>query len=347
MQLDFIRDPRFAIAPMSEAIMNTPNEYGLLSGLGLFLSKGIAETTVKVDIKNKQLNIIPTSPRGAPAPKDTSDSRSMKVLPTFRHALGASLLADEFQNVRKFGSEGDGAHEVFEERLMEKFEDLAQKHRQTQEYLRWGALKGNVYDADGSTVLYNVYDEMGETQKTVDFHLGQAGDPMQVGTDELLDHIELNANGEVVSGILKICSPGYFTKLMANADFRAAYSQYSNLPGQPNPLRENLRDGFWHKGIWYVRHLGQATFNNADGTKTISKFIPNNEAIAIPLGTRDCFRSYWAPADYIETVNTIGQEMYAKLKVMDFDRGIEIETQSQCLHLNLKPRLTVKCISSN
>lgn len=256
MQLDFIRDPRFGIGPMSEAILNTPNEYGMLSSLGLFSAKGIAETTVKIDIKNKQLNIIPTSPRGAPAPKDSSDSRSMKVLPTFRHALGGSLLADEFQNVRKFG--GDGQHEVFEERLMEKLEDLSQKHRQTQEYLRWGALKGNVYDADGVTVLYNVYDEMGETQKTVDFHLGQAGDPMQAGTDELLDHIELNSNGEPVAGILKICSPGYFTKLMSNADFRAAYAQYSNLPGQPNPLRENLRDGFWHKGIWYVRHLGQA-----------------------------------------------------------------------------------------
>src|SRR5690606_15783187 len=160
MQLDFIKDPRFGVGPLSEAIINFPNEYGLLNQLGLFQGKGISETTVKVDIKNKQLNIIPTSPRGAPVPMDSSDSRSLKAFPTFRHALGGTLLADEFQNVRKFGT--DDELDVFEERLMEKMEDLAAKHRQTQEYLRWGALKGNVYDADGVTVLYNVYTEMGE-----------------------------------------------------------------------------------------------------------------------------------------------------------------------------------------
>jgi len=344
-QLDFIRDPRFSIGPMSDAIMNTPNEYGLLNMMRLFQGRSISETTVKVDIKNKQLNIIPTSPRGAPAVKDSSDSRSMKTFPTFRHALGASLLADEFQNVRKFNS--DGEHEVFEERLMEKLDDLGQKHRQTQEYLKWGALKGDVFDADGLTVLFNVYTEMGETQKSVDFKLGTTtADPMQDGTDALLDHIELNANGEPVTGVLKICSPGYHTKLMKNEDFRKAYANYANMPGQPNPLRENLRDGFWHKGIWYVRHLGQVTFLAGDGTKTTHKFIPDNESIAIPLGTRDVFRSYWAPADYIETVNTLGQEIYAKTKIMDYDRGIEIETQSQCLHFVLKPRLVTRCHSS-
>lgn len=345
MQLDFLKDPRYAVGPVSEAIMNIPNEYGLLNGLGLFTSKGISETTVKVDIKNKQLNVIPTSQRGGNGPKDTGDSRSMKIFPTFNHKLGASLLADEFQNVRKFGT--DAEHEVFDERLMEKLADLQQKHRQTREYLRWGALQGNVYDADGSTVLYNVYDEMGETKVSVDFKLGDvSGDPIQVGTDTLLDSAELNANGEPISEYLKVCSPGYFTKLLQNKDFREAYSQYANLAGQPNPLRENLRAGFYHKGIWYVRHLGRATYVAPDGTKTTTKFIPDNEAIAVPLGTNEVFRTYYAPADYMEAVNTIGQDLYAKLKPMDYDRGVEIETQCQSLDLVLKPRLVFRCHTS-
>lgn len=342
MQLDFIKDPRFGVGPLSEAIINFPNEYGLLNQLGLFQEKGISETTVKVDIKNKQLNIIPTSPRGSPAPRDSSDSRSLKAFPTFRHALSATLLADEFQNVRKFGS--DDELEVFEERLLEKLEDLAAKHRQTQEYLRWGALKGNVYDADGTTVLYNVYQEMGEEQKTVEFDLeADKGDPIQEGTDELLDHMELEAAGEPISGVVMICSPGFWEKLTLNEEFRKAYTYFA---GQPNPLRDNLRNGFFHKGITYLRHIGRATFLGSDGTKTTHMFIPENEAIAVPLGTRQVFRTYYAPADYIETVNTIGQEMYAKPKLMDFDRGIEIETQTQCLNLVLKPRLVVRCTLS-
>lgn len=343
MNLDFIKDPRFGIGPLSEAIINYPNEYGLLNSMGLFSGVSISETTVKIDIKNKQINIIPTTPRGAPAPRDTSDTRSMKVLPTFRHALGFSLLADEFQNVRKFGT--DGESEVFDERLMEKLEDNAAKHRQTREFLRWGALKGNVYDADGTTVLYNVYDEMGETQVSIDFKLGSAlgTDGIQDGTDALLDHLETNSNGEPINGVAKICSPGYWTKLMKNADFKEAFKHFD---GAPNPNRNNLRGGFFFKGVYYFRHNGSATFLAADGTKTTHNFVPANEAIAVPLGTRQVFRTYYAPADYIETVNTLGQEMYAKLKVMDLDKGIEGETQCQALDLVLKPRLVVKCTTS-
>ncbi|MGE8942694.1 major capsid protein [Leptospira interrogans] len=339
MQLDFIKDPRFAVGPMTEAIISFPNEFGLLNQIGLFSDKGISETTVKVDIKNKQLHIIPTSPRGTPAHKSSSDTRGMKAFPTFRHALGDQLLADEFQNVRKFGENDE--LDVFEERLMEKLGDLAAAHRQTKEYLRWGALKGDVYDADGVTVLYNVYDEMDETQKEVEFELEEtSGDPIQVGTDELLDHMELQAAGEPITGVLKICSPGYFTHLMLNEDFRKAYTYFS---GQPNPLRDNLRNGFYHKGVNYLRHLGQATFKAEDGTTTTHKFIPDDEAIAVPLGTRQVFRTFNAPADYIETVNTIGKEMYAKTDIIKMDRGIEIETQSQSLNLVLKPRLVVRC----
>ena len=345
MELDYAKDPRFGVARLSEAIMNFPNLYGLLGQLGLFEGKSISETSVKVDIKNKQINIIPTSPRGSPAPKDTSDSRSEKHFPTFRHALGFSLLADEFQNVRKFGT--DDQTEVIDEKLMEKLDDQQWKHRQTHEYLRWGALKGNVYDADGTTVLYNTYTEMGESQKTVEWDLTDdtdGSDPIQAGTDELLDHLELNANGEPISGVAMFCSPGYFTALMLNKAFREAFKYFD---GQPNPNRDNLRRGFNFKGINYIRHMGSATFVGADGTISTHKFIPDNEAIAVPLGTRQVFRSFWAPADYIETVNTMGQELYAKLKVMDYDRGFEGETQCQSLHRVLKPRLVVKCTIDN
>lgn len=341
MEIDYSQDPRFSVARLSEAIVNYPNLYGLLESLGLFTPKPIAETNVKVDIKNKQINIIPATPRGSPPPRDTSDTRGMKVFPTFRHALGFTLIADEFQNVRKFGAEEQTETEVFEEVLLEKLDDQQWKHRQTHEYLRWGALRGIVYDADGVTPLYNVYDEMGETQKIVEWDLlnDNAVDPIQDGTDETLDHMELNANGEPVSGVAMLCSPGYHSALMKNKAFREAYKYFE---GQPNPHRDNLRRGFHHKGITYYRHLGSATFLAPDGTKLTHKFIPDNEAIGVPLGTRQVFRTYWAPADYNETVNTLGQELYAKIEKMKMDRGYEGETQSQSLHLVLKPRLVTR-----
>lgn len=342
MELDFIRDPRFGVQQVSEAIINLPNRFGLLTGMDLFAEKCIDQTAVMIDVLNRgQINIIASTPRGSPVPKQTGRTQDMRALPTFRHALGDDILADQFQNVRAFGSTDQ--LEVFETRLMEVLDDLNWKHWQTTEYLRWAALRGSVL-MPGGAEMYNVYTLMGEQQKEIEWDLEAAsGDPIQAGTDELLDYLELNAFGEPIEGVVKFCSPGYFTKLLENAEFRKAYTYFLNMQGQPNPLRDNLRNGFFHKGITYLRHIGRASYMNADGTRTTSKFIPDDEAIAVPLGTRQVFRTYYAPADYIETVNTMGQRLYAKTDVMKMNRGIEVETQSQQLNIVLKPRLVVRC----
>lgn len=345
MNLDFIRDPRYGVLSLSETIINFPNRFGTLStmtnpdGTPLWGEEGINQTTVLVDIKNRgQINIIPPSPRGAPVPKQTADSRDLRAFPTFRHALGDDILADSFQNVRALGSTND--LDAFEMRLYERMDDLNIKQWQTTEYLRWAALRGDVLMPGGS-VLYNVYDLTGETQKTVQWDLNATGgDPIQDAADEILDYAQLNAFGEPITGYAVFCSPGFHSALRKNDEFRTAFKYFA---GQINPNRESLRRPFEFKDLWFFRELGRASYMNQDGTRTQSLFIPDNEAIAIPLGTRQTFRTYYAPADYIETVNTIGQRLYAKTDVMKFNRGIEIETISQQLNMVLKPRLVIRC----
>lgn len=344
-------DPRFGVFSLSEAIIKWPAHFGLLSnfeslfGMPLFGEKGIPETVVRVDTKGKDLFIVPSSPRGSPGTKDTTDARGLKIFPTFRHQLDATLLADEFQNVRAWGT--DGQLDTIEERIIEKQFDLQRKQLQTLEYLRWGALRGNVYDADGTTVLYNTFDMMGETQKTIDFNLGGAGDVIQAGTDELLDHMELEGGGEPIQGVLIVTSPGYHTKLMNNASFNKAYTYFANSTF--NPLRQNMRQVFEHKGLYYLRHIGRAKFRNANGTTVTNMFIPDGEAIAIPLGTQQVFRTFFAPADRIETVNTVNEwenRLYSWLEVMKGNKGFEVYSQQNPLNLVMKPRLVPRIISS-
>jgi len=45
------------------------------------------------------------------------------------------------------------------------------------------------------------------------------------------------------------------------------------------------------------------------------KFVPTNEAIFFPEGTQNTFRTFVGPADFIETVNTIGLSLYSKLAI--------------------------------
>ena len=62
----------------------------------------------------------------------------------------------------------------------------------------------------------------------------------------------------------------------------------------------------------------------------------------IPEGVPGLFRTIYAPADYIETVNTMGQRMYAKQWTMPNGKGVNLEFQTNTLHLCSRPRLLMQ-----
>ncbi len=111
-------------------------------------------------------------------------------------------------------------------------------------------------------------------------------------------------------------------------------------------MRTDLRQGFAHRGIVFEEYRAQATYQAPDGTTITRRFIPAGEARFVPLGTRSTFRHYGAPADFNETVNTPGLPLYAKQKVRDFERGVDLHTQSNPLFLCLRPALLVRGVSS-
>lgn len=343
LDLNTLVGERFSTLQLTMGINKRQNEYGLLNSMGLFGETGITERFVKIETRNQTLSIIPTSPVGTPAPADDDpDCREvLPPIPTFRHAKKHTLLAEELQGVREFGTED--MPEYPDRKMMEMLDKIQREHRQTKEYLRWGALKGDVYDVDGARKLYNVYDLMGETQKVIDVDLSNAAavDPILDGNNELIDYMEDEALGETVTGVVEFCSPGYFDVMLKNPSFRDAFKYFSERSGEINPNRDLVRQ-FHYKGVTYVRHRGSASFKKKDGTIVKHTFIPDDEAIAVPMGTYECFLTFFGPAEFLETVNTVGQEIYVKPKIMDLDMGIELHSFSHQLNLVTKPRLVVR-----
>jgi hypothetical protein len=76
-------------------------------------------------------------------------------------------------------------------------------------------------------------------------------------------------------------------------------------------------------------------------------FIPLTEAYAFPLGTVNTFETNGAPADFNETVNTVGLPMYAKIDTTKFDRGYDLHTQSNTLPIVKRPAVVIKLTTSN
>ena len=70
-----------------------------------------------------------------------------------------------------------------------------------------------------------------------------------------------------------------------------------------------------------------------------TSFVVTEKCHIFPLGVPALFRNYWAPADYIETVNTPGQRLYTKQYAMPNGKGVHMDTQMNELCICTKPRV--------
>ncbi len=343
-QLDYLSDPRYSVRALSDAIINIPNEYSLLSSMGLFPEVGIRTTYVEVEVKNGFLNIIPTSQRSAPAPHLRHGSRALRALRTLFMQVNDTLRPSDLQNLPAFGM--PGFFESFDMLLLERLAQLQATYRQSHEYMRWGALRGDVLDADGSTVLYNCYTEMGESKQSYDFKFGTTAtnEPLKA-TVAARRSMETELKGEPMTYTLWLCSPTFIDGVIHHPYYKTYYDQQQ---GRPHPFFDDIAaNGFVVGGQVFMEHNGVASYVADDGTTTTHNFIPTGEAIGIPLGTRQVFRSYFAPGEMMSTVNMPGQAMYVSTKELDHGRGIEIHTESAPLFLVQKPRLVFRGYSSN
>ena len=99
-----------------------------------------------------------------------------------------------------------------------------------------------------------------------------------------------------------------------------------------------MRAGFNFGGLTFEEYRGQATDLNG----VSRRFIAAGEAHAFPLGTIDTFSTYFAPADFNETANTLGQVLYAKQQPRKFERGTDLHTQANPLPMCHRPGVLVK-----
>jgi len=331
--LNIFKNQAFNVVALTDAINVRPNMFGRLNELGIFPDRGVRTRTAAIERKNHVLNLLPTAPVGAPASKGTASKRDLRsvAIPHIPHE--DVILAEDIQGVRAFGSESE--LQSMQELVVDKLDTMTNKHDITLEYLRWGALKGQVVDSDGTTVLLNLFTEFGVTQEVESFALTTTTTEVMAKINALKRYMELHLFGDTMSGIQVFCAPDFFDALITHASVKAAYQYFRNTQ---MPLSEDYRNRFIHGGVIFEEQNGTAT-DSTGGTQT---FVPAGTAIAIPLGTQTSFRTYWAPADFMETVNTPGLPRYAKQRILDYDRGIEIHTQSNPLPICLRPQLLVK-----
>ena len=324
-------DAAFSMTELTAAINILPNSYGKISQMNLMPQKSVRSRQIAVEEQNGVLNLLPTVTPGAPATVGTRGKRKLRSfnIPHIPH--DDVVLPEEVQGIRAFGSEN--ALQSIAHVVTDHLQTMRNKHAITLEHLRMGALKGKILDADGST-LVNLYDVFDIKPKVISFGLKTNTTDIKQKCLKVLRHIEDELRGEVMSGVHALVSAEFFDMLTSHPKVKEAYERWQSGAA----LRDDMRSGFTYAGITFEEYRGSAI----DEHGNVRQFIEPETGHCFPLGTSSTFVTYFAPADFNETVNTLGQPLYAKQEPRKFDRGTDLHTQSNPLPMCHRPGVLVK-----
>lgn len=324
---DVFKGDGFTLTSLTAAINTGPHVPTKIGDSGLFTEQGVTTTIVQIEKQGSKLILVPSSERGGNGVVINADKRELIPFNTVHLPQRATILADEVQGLRAFGSESEA--QAVEDYVNQRFQKMRRNLEVTIEYHRIGAIQGKVLDADGSTELINLYTKFGITKQTKSLVLGTATTKILTKLLEAKEMLEESLGAEMYTGLTCYCSSSFFNKLVEHATVKEAYARWNNGAA----LRDDMRAAFVFADINFCVYRGKV--GNTD-------FITADKAYLVPEGVQDMFMTNFAPADYMEAVNTMGLPFYANQELLPMNKGVTLEAQSNPLCINTRPDCVIE-----
>lgn len=332
MHFDIFNNDAFGVLPLSLTMTNLPFVPQRINDMGLFTPKPVSTTTVSMESVGSTVTLVPAKPRGGVPMPIVGNKRSIRAFGMVHLPQTAHIEADEVQGVREFGTEDQlrTVQSLVNERLGQMKDNIDL----TMEWQRMGAIKGQILDADGTTVLLDLFDEFGVAKNTMDFGLDDDATNVKQKITDLQRAVEAELGGLRFTGIQVLCSEEFFDALVSHPSVEAAYERWQDGAYFRQQQRNlNGGGGFEFAGVYFEEYRGSV------GS---TRFIAAGKAHVIPLGVKNLFQTFYGPANYIETVNRPGLPYTAKQWVNERGTAVNMESQSNVLHLNTRPRTTIE-----
>lgn len=317
----------FTMTSLSAAISAVPFHPTRLLDLGLFEFVPVATTSVWFEMLGDTLRMVRAGVRGAPGETVGRDRRRAVGFKTIHLNRQDTILADEVQNVRAFGSETEL------ETVMARLNQIIAKHRRdietTIEHLRIGAIKGQILDSDGSTVLEDLFDKFSVVQQTHDMNLDSDTTDIRTEVVKAKRKSEDVLGGSPLRGFRVFCGDTFFDDLIGHPELKAAYDRW--MEGEL--LRNDPRAGF---------AFGGAIWENYRGSVGGTSFIGTNDAYMVPEGVPGLFIENYAPGSFNGLENTLGKQFYMQVVENHFKTGYDMQLESNPLAICTRPRAVIK-----
>ena len=335
---DVFNGDAFNTIALTDAINQIPFVPGRAGTIAGWEEEGVDTTTIMLEEQDGELKLVNPSPRGGPGATGSGTNRKARSLVVPHYQVDDFIAADSVQNVRAFGQTNQ--LEALQDRVNARLRQLTGwKLDPTLEYQRVGALKGVILNGDGST-LYNLFDEFGVTQETeIDFDLDNAtpaSGALRKACAAAVRKIAGNLGGTQLGAIYALCGDAFFDDLLAHVEVVESY--------KGTPMASVLRDGYVlpNGTVYGVFEFGGIVWENYRGKVGAVDFVGTNQCHIFPVGVPGLYRTVYAPADYEETVNTLGLPRYAKQYASSNGKGRHLEVQMNALNYCTRPKALLK-----
>lgn len=322
----------FSVTEMTEAINKLPLMPLRLAPL--FVPRSVRTVDVALDIKKGRIVLVEHQDRAAQAQSiaGRGDKRSVKILQTAHLPQSDVVKPDDIQDVRAFGSaEPITAATV----INDKLQNLNNNLEMTLEFHRLGAVRGVIVDADGTTVLHNLYDVFGCTKntQTITFPASETvkENPILKGILAALRKLEAGMGGVPYQRVECLVGADFYDALTGHKLVRDLYNGWLERQSQ-------FGDNDWRRrGFTY----GGVTFYEASEVVGGRTLVEAGKGHLYPVGA-GIYSHYSAPANWSETVNTYGLPKYARIDPIPNGRGHQIEAQANPLTICNFPEALVE-----
>lgn len=316
----------FNLATLTTAINTLPKPPTVLGDSKLFKVKSTKHLYVVVENINGKLQLVENTSRNAEPSKKVHGKRTRRVFEV-PHLPRSTTISPDNLAVAAFG-ESDVSQEqskVINDKLQELKNDIVA----TEEYHRVGAISGLVLDSDGTSVIHDLYKEFNMKQISMSLDLDNPDADVRGNIIKMKRASQKKLGGVMVKGWKCYCSSDLFDKLTAHPNVQKAYANYAEASDK---LGGDKRNGFEFGDVTWIEYDVEIMGTNGK----LIRYIKEGVGRLVPE-VDGLFETHYAPANYNETVGTLGKEMYAKVEPRKMDKGWDLEAQSNPLIICTQP----------
>ena len=291
----------FSMLTLTSTLLDQPHVPMRLGRLGIFDVQGERTTKVSVERQGNTLVLVPVSQRGEIGTQNVKDGRTLVDIHSVRLAMEDVMTADEVQNVRSLGSEGDLA--TMQEEAIRRGIRMSNSIEATLEHHRIGAIKGQVLDADGSVVLDlpSTFGVTPQAERGTDF-AGRAEGQLRPFYSQIIRDIEDELGGLPYHHIHCVASSGYMDALTSHPETRENVKGWQAAQALMGQAARSAP--FEFAGISFEEYRGKV------GN---TKYVDDDKAHFFPVEVPELFLQRFAPAEWTDTVNTVGLPRYMRM----------------------------------